>query len=218
MRSDKISYSYYCNNLPSASLCVALINLFQNRYSKVFSVFSTSMFPYKRNDLSSNAIPALNIYPATSRFVGESFYQNSYLYMDFTFPGGTMIRERSTEIANVIVESVVYLILKNDNILEFLKFGLPDSHGNPTWGPFPGLVEIGQNIDVNYSEVNTNIKQQDTVKVSLKVSYRVDTVQWWQYIQEVLGNNVFDPCEFLYPLIEDYSLLVNLQSSQTITS
>jgi hypothetical protein len=226
MRTDQITYSSYCNLLPSSSLCLSLCDLFMGAYPpsklsigtipKLFNIFQKNIYPYKRVDLNTTAIPALLIYPANGRILGESWYMKSTINMDFIYPGGAMIRNRSTEIAAVMSEAVIFTILKNDNILEYLKFGLPDNKGNPTWGKFPGLVEIGERVDAEFTEVNSLVKDQDSVMMRLRISYTVDTVQWWQYIQEILGNNVFDPCQFLYPLLQGYQLDVNLQSSQTI--
>lgn len=213
MRTDQIVYGTYCNLLPSASLCKALCYMFKEKYPKVFSVFSDSILPYKMVDLSSTAIPALLIYPSQSKIISESWYMKGTLFFDFIFPGGAMIRARSTEIASVLAESVIYLILKNDNIFDYLKFGAPDSHGYPTWGKFPGLVELGEKIDGDFSDQNSLTKDQDSVTMRLRVSYTIDTVQWWNYIQEIIGHNIFDPCEFLYPYIADYILNVNLISS-----
>jgi hypothetical protein len=212
MRTDQIKYGTYCNLLPSAALCKSLCELFQQSYPKIFGVFKEQILPYKRVDFNANALPALTIYPTIGRTVSESWYMNSSINMDFIYPGGSMIRDRSTEIANVISEAVIFTILKNDNIFELLKFGLPDSHGNPTWGKFPGLVEIGEKIDAEFGDVNSLVKEADSVRMTLKCSYKIDTVQWWQYIQEILGNNIFDPCAQIYPLIEDYSLAVTLHS------
>lgn len=213
MRTDKVTYGAYCNLLPSAALSVSLCQLFKNSYPKVFSLFGESILPFKQVDLSSAAIPALLIYPSQSRIVSESWYMKTSLFMDFIYPGGAMVRQRSTEIATVMAEAVIYTILKNDNILDFLKFGLPDHLGLPTWGKFPGLVELGENIEADFSDQNSLNSKQDSVLMRMRVSYTIDTVQWWQYIQEVLGNNVFDPCIYLYPLIEDYILDVTLKSS-----
>jgi hypothetical protein len=224
MRTDQITYGSYCNLLPSASLCLALCNLFKGAYPaalsvgsipKIFAVFQENIYNYKRVDLNSTAIPALTIYPANGRILGESWYMKSFINMDFIYPGGAMIRQRSTEIANVMSEAIIFTVLKNDNILEYLKFGLPDMNGNPTWGQFPGLRDIGEQITAEFIDVNSLDRKQDSVMMRLKVSYTIDTVQWWNYIQEVLGNNVFDPCEFLYPLIAGYLLEVNLQSVNT---
>lgn len=212
MRTDNFGYSYYCNNLPSASLCRSLCEIFPSKYPKVFGIFEKNIYPYKRVDLSSTALPSLAIYPASNRFLGESWYGKSTLNFDFSFPGGAMIRERSTEIANVMAESIVYLILKNQNFFDYLKYGDPNNQGQPTWGVCPALVEFGERIEVDYSDVNSQVKQHDSVKLSMKVSYTIDTVQWWDYIQTVLGNNVFDPCEFLYPLIAGYQVEIELQS------
>ncbi len=213
MRTDKISYATHCNLLPSASLCQALCTLFREKYPKVFSLFGDQILPYKRVDLDSAAIPALLIYPSQSKIWSESWFMKGTIYFDFIYPAGAMIRARSTEIASVIAEAVIYLILKNDNIFDSLKFGVPDQHGCPTWGKFPGLRELGENIDADFSDQNNLTKDQDSVTMRLRVSYTIDTVQWWNYIQEVIGHNVFDPCQFLYPYIEDYVLNVNLISS-----
>ncbi len=213
MRTDKISYGTYCNLLPSASLCLSLCNLFKENYPKVFSLFGDQILPYKMVDLSSAAIPALLIYPSQTKVSSESWFMKGTLYFDFVYPGGAMIRARSTEIASVLSEAVIYLILKNQNIFDLLKFGPPDEHGKPTWGKFPGLRELGENVDGDFSDQNSLIKDQDSVTMRLRVSYTIDTVQWWNYIQEVIGHNVYDPCEFLYPFIEDYILNVNLISS-----
>lgn len=213
MRTDKITYGTYCNLLPSASLCVALCNLFIESYPKVFSLFENNILPYKMVDLGSPAIPALQIYPSQSRVWSESWFMRGTLYFDFVYPGGAMIRARSTEIASVLAEAVIYLILKNQNLFDLLKFNVPDINGNPTWGKFPGLRELGENVDGDFSDQNSLTTAQDSVTMRLRVSYTIDTVQWWEYIQQVLGNNVYDPCQFLYPIIEDYVLNVNLISS-----
>lgn len=206
MRTDQISYYKYCDLLPSASLCKTLCEVFIAKYPKVFGIFLTNIYPYKRNDLSSVALPSLMIYPTNQRFLGESWYGKSVLNFDLSFPGGAMIRERSTEISNVMTESISYLILKNQDFFDLLKYGPPNSEtGLPTWGKFPALVEIGEKIEVDYSDVNSMVKQHDSVKLTMKVSYTIDTVQWWDYIQDVKGNNVFDPCEFLYPIIAHYN-------------
>jgi hypothetical protein len=225
MRTDQITYSSYCNLLPSSALCLSLCNLFKGTYPsnklslgtipKLFSIFQNNIYNYKRVDLNSTAIPALTIYPTQGKILGESWYMRSSINMDFIYPGGAMIRARSTEIATVISEAVIFTILKNDNILEYLKFGLPDSNGNPTWGPFPGLRDLGEQVEAEFTEVNSLVKDQDSVMMRLRVSYTIDTVQWWQYIQEFLGNDVFDPCVFLYPLIAGYQVEVNLQSALT---
>lgn len=213
MRTDKIAYGTYCNLLPSASLCRTLCETFMEKYPKVFSVFSHNVLPYKNVDLGSAAIPALLIYPVKSNINSESWYGRTSLFFDFIFPGGAAIRERSTEIATVLAEAVIYLILKNQNFFDYLKFGPPDEFGNPTWGKFPGLTELGEKIEVDFSDLNSLTNRQDSVTMRLRVSYTIDTVQWWQYIQEVLGHNIHDPCQFLYPYIEHYLLQVNLVSS-----
>lgn len=231
MRTDQITYGSYCNLLPSAGLCNSLCQLFMGAYPisettgkpvfsvgnipKLFNIFQKNIYPYKRVDLNSTAIPALTIYPAEGKILGESWYMRSYINMDLIYPGGAMIRNRSTEIATVMSEAIIFTILKNQNIFEYLKFGLPDSMGNPTWGKFPGLRDFGEQISSEFTEVNSLVKDQDSVTMRLKVSYTIDTVQWWDYIQEVLGNNVFDPCQFLYPFIEGYEVEVNLQSALT---
>lgn len=213
MRTDKIAYGTYCNLLPSASLCQSLCNLFKESYPKIFSVFGDQILPYKMVDLNSAAIPALLIYPTQTKVWSESWFMKGTLYFDFIYPAGAMIRARSTEIATVIAEAVIYLILKNQNLFDLLKFGVPDEHGNPTWGKFPALRELGENIDGDFSDQNSLTKDQDSVTMRLRVSYTIDTVQWWEYIENVLGNNILDPCQFLYPYIEDYILNVNLISS-----
>ncbi len=115
MRTDKIAYGTYCNMLPSAALCKILCETFMEKYPKVFSVFSHQVLPYNKGDLGSTTIPALLIYPSKSLVSSESWYMKSTLFFDFIFPGGAAIRERSTEIATVLAESVIYLILKNQN-------------------------------------------------------------------------------------------------------
>lgn len=182
-------------------------------YPKVFSLFGDSILPFKQVDLGAASLPALLIYPSQGKVQSESWYMKSNIFMDFIYPGGAMVRQRSTEIATVMSEAVIYTILKNDNILDFLKFGIPDNHGNPTWGKFPGLVELGENIDADFSDLNSQVIKQDTVLMRMRVSYTIDTVQWWDYIQEVKGNDIFDPCSYLYPIIESYILYVNLESS-----
>jgi len=213
MRTDKITYGSYCNLLPSAYLCQALCNLFKEKYPKIFSLFGDNILPFKMVDLNSAAIPALLIYPTSTKIFSEAWEMKGSLNFDFIYPGGAMVRARSTEIASVIAEAVIYLILKNDNIFDFLKFGVPNNLGQPTWGKFPGLVELGENVTGDFSDQNSLTNGQDSVLMRLRVSYKIDTVQWWEYIQEVLGNNVFDPCQFLYPYIDDYILNVRLISS-----
>lgn len=213
MRTDKIAYGSYCNLLPSASLCQALCKTFKEDFSKIFSIFGDNILPFKMIDLQANAIPAMLIYPTTSAIFSESWYNRYSINFDYIYPGGAMIRARSTEIAMIISEAVNYLILKNDNIFDKLKFGVPDIHGNPTWGKFPALVELGEKIDTDFSDANNLTITQDTVTIRSRVSYTIDTVQWWQYIEEVLGNNIFDPCQFLYPIIQDYQSQLTLISS-----
>ena len=213
MRTDQIAYGTYCNLLPSASLCETLCKTFMEQYPKVFSVFSRNILPYNRVDSSSPAIPALLIYPSSEKIISLSWFVSGILYFDFIYPAGAVIRERSTEIAKVLAEAVIYLILKNQNFFDALKFGPPDEFGKPTWGKFPGLRELGEKIDVDFSDLNSLTNAQDSVRIRLKVSYTIDTEQWWQYIQEVKGHNIYDPCEFLYPYIEHYLLYVNLVSS-----
>lgn len=213
MITDKIAYGAYCNLLPSASLCKVLCEQFVQQFPKVFSVFGKNILPYKRVDINANAIPSLLIYPSQGKIFSESWFMKGTLYFDFIYPAGAMIRQRSTEIATVLSEAVIYLILKNDNFFNSLKNGKPDINGNPTWGPFPALRELGENIDCDFSDVNNLTNDQDSVTMRLRVSYTIDTVQWWEYIENVLGHNIYDPCQFLYPYIQDYTLQVNLISS-----
>jgi len=213
MRTDKIAYGAYCNLLPSASLCASLCKLFEEEYPKVFSIFSHNILPYNKVDIGATAIPSLLIYPSRARTFSESWYRRGTLFFDFIYPAGAVIRERSTEIATVLEEATIYLILKNQNIFDLLKFGPPDEFGNPKWGKFPGLVELGENIESDFSDLNSLTNAQDSVRMRLRVSYTIDTVQWWDYIQEVKGHNIYDPCEFLYPYIEHYLLIVNQVSS-----
>lgn len=213
MRTDKIAYGTYCNMLPSASLCKTLCETFMEKFPRVFSVFSHQIYPYNDVDIGSAAIPALLIYPSKYITSSESWYTKSTLFFDFIFPVGAVTRGRSTEIATVLAEAVIYLILKNQNFFDELKFGPPDEFGNPTWGKFPGIIELGEKIETDFSDLNSLTKRQDSVTMRLRVSYTIDTVQWWQYIQEVKGHNIFDPCEFLYPLIEHYLLELNLVSA-----
>ncbi len=213
MRTDSITYGKYCNLLPSASLCQALCNVFRENYPKVFSVFGDKILPYKSVDLDSTAIPALLIYPSQTKVWSESWYLKGTLYFDFIYPAGAVIRARSTEIATVMAEAVTFLILKDTNFFDKLKFGPPDECGKPSWGKFPALVELGEIIDGDFSDLNSLTNAQDSVTMRLRVSYTIDTDQWWDYIQEVLGHDVFDPCIELYPLFEDYILNVNLISS-----
>lgn len=213
MRTDYLSYGSYCNLLPSASLCQALCKAFKEQFPKVFKIFGENVLPFKKVDLDSNAIPAMLIYPTQSVIFSESWYNKTSLNFDYIFPGGAMIRERSTEIAMVISESINYLILKNFNFFDSLKFGKPDQYGNPTWGKFPALVELGEMIETDFSDVNNLTIGQDSVVLRSRVSYTIDTVQWWEYIEEVLGNNILDPCQFLYPIIQDYQDKLILISS-----
>lgn len=213
MRTDSIAYGSYCNYLPSASLCQALCKAFQETFPKVFHIFGHNILPYKKVDLDANAIPAMLIYPTQSVIFSECWYNKTSLNFDYIFPGGAMIRERSTEIAMVISESINYLILKNNNFFDSLKYGAPDIHGRPTWGQFPALVELGELIETDFSDVNNLTIEQDSVVLRSRVSYTIDTVQWWQYIQEILGNNILDPCQFLYPIITDYQDQLTLISS-----
>lgn len=214
MITDRVTYGSYCNLLPSAALSLALCELFKGSYPKLFSLFGDNILPYARVDLGSGAIPALLIYPTNGRTDSESWRTRSSLNMDIILPGGAMVRKRSTEIATVLSEAIIYTILKNINVLNTLKFGLPNACGQPTWGKFPGLVDIGEVVDSDFSDVNALTQKQDSVVMRLRVSYTIDTVQWWQYIQEVLGNNVYDPCVNIYPLIEDYTLYVKLCSAE----
>lgn len=213
MRTDSIAYGTYCNLLPSASLCQALCKLFMEEYPKIFSIFGKNILPYKKIDLDANAIPAMLIYPTQSTIASESWYMRGTLYFELILPGGAMIRARSTEIGTVLTEAIIFLILKNVDIFNKLKFGKPDENGNPTWDKFPGLVELGEKIDVDFWDLNSLTKEQDSVTMRLRVSYAIDTVQWWDYIQETLGNNIYDPCQFLYPIIQDYQLQLILISS-----
>jgi hypothetical protein len=214
LKTDVISYETYCNLLPSSALCTILAKTLPNFMHKQFALINNNIIPFKKVDNASAALPILMIYPTQETVIGDSWYLEGTLYWDFVFPGGAMIRQRSTEIAKVMAESTVFLVLKNMKYFEYLKYGFPDSDGNPTGGYFPALVELGEQISIEYAEANSLISEQETVTIRLRVNYKVDTVQWWEFVQEKLGNNTYDPCQHLYDLWEKYTVEINLHSAE----
>lgn len=192
LRINIIDESWYCH-LFSNTLCKAVANYLIG-IEKFNQAFDSCIYAYKRDDTPLIQLPSMNIFPIKSSALGDYYYHEGTIGIEFNLP--ISINREETPLKAMTIAEAFILMIKAPLFIETLRETIP------------GLTRFGFDYDISYTNLYSE-KNKDAFVIPMQCNYRIDIVQYYQYLEEN-GLDFSDPCNIIYDTLSSLKTNINL--------
>ena len=160
--------------------------------------FGNNINPYNKNDLSSLSLPAIIIYPQSSKTNSSSYWSTGAVKVEIIFPVNLVRANKLQSAMNV--GNAIYLQIKQD-ALDFLSQSVF------------GLIHFGMESSIDYGSLYASY--ENDCKIVMTFTYDVDMTRYWNTLVS-LGYDLSSPDVVIYEELQDIEITIKQLQDTTI--
>lgn len=152
--------------------------------------FGNNINPYNKNDLTSLSLPAIIVYPQSSKTNSSSYLSTGVVKVETIFPVNLVRANKLQSAMNV--GNAIYLQIKQD-ALEFLSQSVF------------GLIHFGIESSIDYGSLYA--AYENDCKIVMTFTYDVDMTRYW-YELTSRGYDLNSPDAVIYEELQNIGITI----------